>query len=152
MSDPFIGQSFPRAPLLGAGALLLGSLLAVAAMRLTGAAPVAVAPSPVTVERQLRFADSATGGVDVIDSRSGRQVAHLEPGSDGFIRATLRSLVRERKRQQLGPESPFVLTSHADGRLTLADPATGRSINLEAFGPDNAGAFARLLAPADARR
>jgi putative photosynthetic complex assembly protein len=52
---------------------------------------------------------------------------------------------RERRLRRLFADPPFVLSSHADGRLTLADPATGRSVNLEAFGPDNAGAFARLL-------
>jgi putative photosynthetic complex assembly protein len=145
MSDPFAGQSFPRAPLLGAGALVLASLLAVATMRLSGAPPMTVAPSPVVIERQLNFEDAVGGGVDVIDARSGTRLSHLEPGADGFIRATLRSLVRERRLQRIGAEAPFVLSSHADGRLTLADPATGRSVNLEAFGPDNAGAFARLL-------
>jgi putative photosynthetic complex assembly protein len=145
MSDPF-GHSVPRLPLAGAGALVLVSLIAVATMRLAGAPPLTVAPSPVTAERQLHFSDAAGGGVDVIDSRTGERIAHLAPGADGFIRATLRSLVRERRLRQLGPEAPFVLASHADGRLTLADPATGRSVNLEAFGPDNAGAFARLLA------
>jgi len=145
MSDPFEGHAVPRVPLAAAGALVLVSLLAVASMRLAGAPPLAVAPSPVTAERQLHFSDASGGGVDVTDSRSGRQIAHLVPGADGFIRATLRSLVRERRLQQLGPEAPFVLSSHVDGRLTLADPATGRRVNLEAFGPDNAGAFARLL-------
>jgi putative photosynthetic complex assembly protein len=148
MSDPFLGHSVPRAPLLGAGALALGALAAVAALRLSGTPPMTVPPSPVAIERALRFADAAGGGVDVIDGRTGEAVAHLAPGSDGFIRATLRSLARERKRQGIGEATPFVLMSHADGRLTLADPATGRQVNLEAFGPDNAGAFARLLAPA----
>jgi putative photosynthetic complex assembly protein len=53
--------------------------------------------------------------------------------------------VRDRKRRGLGPEVPFRLTAHADGRLTLVDPATGRLVALEAFGADNAGAFAKLL-------
>jgi putative photosynthetic complex assembly protein len=151
MSDAFDAHSVPRLPLAGAGALVLVSLVAVAALRLSGAPPMSVAPSPVTVERQLQFRDAAAGGVDVIDAASGRRLKHLEPGADGFIRATVRSLARARRAQHVGAEMPFVLASHADGRLTLADPATGRSINLEAFGPDNAGAFARLLAAQAAR-
>jgi putative photosynthetic complex assembly protein len=151
MSDPYDAHSVPRLPLAGAGVLVLLSLAAVAALRLSGAPPMTVAPSPVTIERQLAFADAAGGGVDVLDARSGQRIAHLKPGSDGFIRATVRSLVRERRAQHLGAETPFVLSSHADGRLTLADPATGRHVNLEAFGPDNAGAFARLLAAHAAR-
>ncbi|NBT80006.1 MAG: photosynthetic complex assembly protein PuhC, partial [Betaproteobacteria bacterium] len=32
-----------------------------------------------------------------------------------------------------------------DGRLTLIDPSTGRTIDLESFGAINANNFARLL-------
>ena len=42
-----------------------------------------------------------------------------------------------------------MLIGRADGRLTLADPATGARIDLEAFGPTNAGVFARLLTLTD---
>jgi hypothetical protein len=42
---------------------------------------------------------------------------------------------------------PFQLALHTDGRLTLVDPAINRTIELEAFGPANSGAFARLLTP-----
>lgn len=146
MSDPYDAHSVPRLPLAGAGALVLLSLAAVAVLRLTGMPPLTVTPSPVTSDRQLAFTDAAGGGVDVTDARSGARIAHLAPGSDGFIRATVRTLVRERRARQQGAETPFLLARHADGRLTLADPATGRSVNLEAFGPGNAGAFARLLA------
>ncbi|MBC7781542.1 MAG: photosynthetic complex assembly protein PuhC, partial [Proteobacteria bacterium] len=37
------------------------------------------------------------------------------------------------------------LIGRADGRLTLADPATGQRIDLESFGPTNAAVFARLI-------
>ncbi len=144
MSDPFDGRPFPRAPLIGAGALVIASLLSVAAWRLSGTPPMSVTRAPVAVERHLHFED-ANGAVDVVDAESGRRVATLQPGADGFIRATLRTFVRERRRQNIGAEMPFVLASRVDGRLTLDDPATGRSVNLEAFGSDNAAAFARLL-------
>jgi putative photosynthetic complex assembly protein len=144
MSHSSDDQSFPRGPLIGAGALVLFSLVAVAALRVSGAAPVAPERAPVAVERHLRFED-VNGGVDVIDARSGRAIASLQQGGDGFVRATLRTFVRERRRQNIGAEMPFVLASHVDGRLSLDDPATGRSVYLEAFGPDNAAAFARLL-------
>ena len=67
------------------------------------------------------------------------------PGSNGFLRATLRGLARERKRHEGGPEIPFRLTAWSNGRLTLADPATGRTVDLAAFGPTNAEVFGRLL-------
>ena len=74
-----------------------------------------------------------------------RTVTVLAPGSNGFIRGVLRGLVRERKRRGIGAETPFRLSYLTDGRLLLADPATGRVIDLGAFGPTNTAAFARLL-------
>jgi len=143
--------AFPRGPLLGAGALVLFALLAVLGARLAGADPAAVAGEALVV-RELRFADRDDGAVAVFDGRSERAVAVLAPGSNGFLRATLRGLARERKRQGADPAVPFRLTGWADGRLTLEDPTTGRRIGLEAFGATNAAAFARLLQVAEARR
>jgi putative photosynthetic complex assembly protein len=42
-------------------------------------------------------------------------------------------------------DTPFRLTDWTDGRLTLEDRSTGRSVELRAFGATNAAAFARLL-------
>ncbi|NBT78838.1 MAG: hypothetical protein EBT04_10375, partial [Betaproteobacteria bacterium] len=39
----------------------------------------------------------------------------------------------------------FRLAGHADGRLTLTDPVTGRRLDLVAFGTDNAKSFSRWL-------
>ena len=66
-------------------------------------------------------------------------------GANGFLRGTLRGLARERKRQGVGAEQPFRLIGRADGRLTLEDPATGRRVDLESFGPTNAAVFAQML-------
>ena len=66
-------------------------------------------------------------------------------GEGGFLRGALRVMARERRMRGLGGEAPFELVGRADGRLTLLDPATGQRIDLEAFGPTNAGAFAALL-------
>jgi hypothetical protein len=40
----------------------------------------------------------------------------------------------------------------ANGTLSLEDPETGRKVPLDAFGPDNAGAFAAILDAAEAPR
>jgi putative photosynthetic complex assembly protein len=58
----------------------------------------------------------------------------------------LRALTRERKQREMGSEAPFELIAQADGRLTLHDPATGKRVELESFGPTNAANFSRLLA------
>lgn len=152
MSDPFADHPVPRGPLLAAGSLAVIALIAAAAVRLTGIGATAHAEAPITQERALRFADRTDGGVDVLDAASGRSVAVLEPGEGGFVRVTLRSLARDRKRQGIGAQPVFLLQTTADGRLTLEDSATGKRIDLKAFGPTNAGAFARLMSETTAAR
>jgi putative photosynthetic complex assembly protein len=81
----------------------------------------------------------------VYDARDGVLLAELPPATNGFIRGVLRSLVRERRSQDQGDDAPFRLARHQNGRLTLEDLATGRLIDLRAFGVTNEGAFGALL-------
>jgi putative photosynthetic complex assembly protein len=136
-------------PVLAAGLLVLATLAAVAALRLSGTPPVAEAPSAVLVMRELRFVDRADGAVEVIDVQHPErsQLLAAGAGNDGFLRATLRTLARERKREGFDATPPFHLSKLADGRLLLEDPSTGRRVDLEAFGSTNAQRFARLLDP-----
>lgn len=145
MSDPFHGKPFPRGPLIASALLISAVIVAVAAVRVTGIGASHVVDAPATSERALQFQDRDDGSIVVIDARTGATIETLEPGTNGFLRSTLRGLVRERKRQGLGPEQPFQLVAHTDGRLTLIDPATGRRVDLEAFGPTNVATFAHLL-------
>ena len=69
----------------------------------------------------------------------------LEPGADGFVRSMIRGLMRERKAHDMALTPPFELIQHGDGALVLHDPLTQRQILLQAFGPTNAGSFARYL-------
>lgn len=151
MSDPHRDSAFPRGPLLGAGALVAVSLMAVTLVRVTGL-ETTFHPAPVEVARELRFTDRPDGGVAVYDAADDTIVQVLEPGTNGFIRATLRGLARDRRPLGVGAETPFRLAERTDGRLTLEDPATGRLIELTAFGSTNATAFARLLADASERQ
>lgn len=134
---------FPRGPLLAIGGLLLTVLIAVALVRLSGV-DIRQPDAPAVDSRSLRFEDRPDGSISVIDARSGHTV-HTVVGEAGFIRGTLRGMARERKRSGGGPEQAFELVSHADGRLTLSDAVTGRVIDLAAFGPINAAAFAVML-------
>ena len=133
--------------MLATGALLL-IVLAATVLNRPGpaddlAARHAGGPAPVSID--LRFADLPDGGVAVLRAADGAEVAVLAPGADGFIRATLRGLVRERKRGDFGSEPPFRLSAWTDGGLSLEDTATGRTLDLRAFGPTQVEAFARLL-------
>jgi putative photosynthetic complex assembly protein len=144
MSTSLNPSLIPRGPLIGLASLALLALVGASAMRLSGVdihAPDAAA----VMTRELRFEDRPDGSIAVIDPKE-KQVISTITGQSGFVRGTLRGLARERKRSGLGPEQPFELIGRADGRLTLHDPATGRIVDLESFGPTNASEFARLLA------
>jgi putative photosynthetic complex assembly protein len=103
--------------------------------------------SPINWQRTLRFEDRPDGSIAVVDGRTGELVASVQ-GEQGFLRGALRALSRERRARGLGPEQPFELIARPDGRLTLVDPVTEQRIELESFGPTNAGRFASLLGPA----
>lgn len=138
-------QRLAPLPLLAMVLLVLCALAATAAVRLTGI-DIRQQPDAATLsQRALRFADVEDGSLQVIDDRSGKVLDTVVAGTGGFIRSTMRGLVRERKRQGIGPEIPFELIGRSDGRLTLIDPATQRRVDLESFGPVNAAVFARLL-------
>lgn len=145
-SETFSNGAFPRGPLLAAGALVVAAVMAVAAVRLSGVNIRAPDAAPA-VTQQLRFEDRPDGSIAVIRAGDGRLIETIT-GQSGFVRGTLRGMARERKRQDVGDGPPFELIGRADGRLTLLDPTTGRIVDLESFGPTNAGEFAHLLAVA----
>ncbi len=138
-------QILPDGVALSIGALLVASLVGTAAVAWSGHS--ITEPDAATVaSRMLRFQDGADGSVVVIDNASGLTAARFE-GEQGFVRGTLRALVRERRQSGAGAETPFQLVLRADARLTLVDPATGTRIDLESFGPTNKAVFGSLLAP-----
>ncbi|MDT8279812.1 MAG: photosynthetic complex assembly protein PuhC [Erythrobacter sp.] len=98
------------------------------------------------VQRSLRFFDEADGTVRVEDGASAEVLGRFGPGEGGFIRATVRSLVHQRRIRGEGPAVAFELIEWDTGALTLLDPVTGTSIEASSFGPDNHAVFANLLA------
>ncbi len=131
-----------RIKLLGMAGLA-AVILYIGADRLTGA-PDPAAEGTIVAQRDLVFLDRTDGGVVAISAASHQPVEVFE-GENGFLRGTLRGFARIRKSEHLGADAPFRLARWSDGRLTLDDPATGRHVELLAFGPTNAGVFARLL-------
>lgn len=146
-TEPLQDIHVPRPLLVGAGLLALVALGAAAAGRRPGAA---VAPAPAPVEsRALRFEDAPDGAVLVRDAADGALVARFGVGEGGFVRGALRGLARRRMLDGVSPAVPFLLTRAPDGRLALHDSTTRSHVDLAAFGPTNAGVFARFFEPAD---
>lgn len=134
-------------PTLPLAVKLIGSMLLLIALAIGFARWQGIsdkqADAATVWQRDLVFADGPQGSVIVKDAQSQTEIAQFE-GEQGFLRSTLRALVRERKRQNIGPDAPMQLLGRADGRLTLLDPSTQQRIDLEAFGPSNASVFAGL--------
>lgn len=145
MHTPAAPRRFSFNPGIALGVLMVVAVATVAVARLTAPAANTGAETEATVQsRLLRFDDLPDGAVSVVDTADGRTIARFE-GEQGFLRGTLRAMARERRMNGIATHHPLELIAHADGGLTLHDPATGMRIALESFGSTNAGVFARLL-------
>jgi putative photosynthetic complex assembly protein len=139
---PNRSAGFPAWALAGAGGAVVLTIIAAA----IGGSPTVMPPAAVLATRMLTFDDQANGAVRVIDAQTGRDVAMLAPGTNGFIRATLRGLSHSGGHEEhVRANHPFRVTTLSDGRITLVDKQSGRTLDLEAFGSLNAGAFAALV-------
>jgi putative photosynthetic complex assembly protein len=139
-SSPFLRRS-----VIACASAAMLSLAAAAAGRIMGPTS-SVPPSSPVLSRDLLFRDRADGAVVVYDATNlAAPIDVVAPATNGFLRATMRGLARQRLRQDADREIPFRLTAWADGRLTLEDPTTGRKVEMEAFGRDNEQVFANLL-------
>jgi putative photosynthetic complex assembly protein len=143
--------ALPKAALLGAALLIGFALASVALARLRHWQGTPLPAARAVAVLHLQFSDRADGAVDVFDADRGAdqaaaRIATIPPRSNGFMRGVLRGLARARRSEHLLPNTPFTLTRWSDGRVTLADPGTGRSVALEVFGPDNSRPFAALFA------
>jgi putative photosynthetic complex assembly protein len=93
----------------------------------------------------LMFNDLDNGAVEVRDQIT-NSVVHVFPSGEGsFVRGILRSLTRERRTQGFDDNKPFELRAESAQRLVLLDHATGTSLLLNAFGPNNVATFAQFL-------
>ena len=146
MSHSHSATPIPRGLLIGAAALIGVTIALAGTARLTGFGTARLAAPPAVESRDLSFLDQPDGSIAVRDAATGKVVAEVAPGTNGFLRGTLRGLARERRLQGIGEAPAFRVSRTAEGRLLLIDTATGRIVDLGAFGATNAGAFAGLLA------
>jgi putative photosynthetic complex assembly protein len=134
----------PRGVLCGAAILIGFAIIATSVAHRTDVGTLHMPAARAVETLALRFEDQADGSVAVREADRG-VIYVVQPGAYGFIRSTLRGLARERRRADLDATTPFVLTRWSDGTVSLEDPDNRRRVNLDAFGPDNARAFAQLF-------
>ena len=141
-------EPFPRLALIAAGTLISLAMIGAATGRYMReshpAAGIEQTGAP-TAARDLTFFDMADGSVQVRDASGQSVVFVAAPGTNGFIRGVMRGMARDRQLLGYGQGPAFRLAQWPDGRLSLQDLATGKHIDLAAFGATNRAAFAQLL-------
>ena len=142
-------QTLPRGALSSALLLVGFTLIATAIGRTASDPSTGQAVVPAQVSREFTFADRADGAVAVTDITDGRTFV-LERGSHNFVRGVMRGLNRERRQRNVDAGLPFRITRWTGGQASLEDPATGRRIELAAFGPTNLQEFVALLPTGEA--
>lgn len=145
MSHAHEHPTVPKPALIAAAVLIVGSILLAATARNTGVGTVAMPDSAVVETRTMYFADRADGAVVVSVGTIDNELAVVNPGEGGFVRGVMRGMARDRVAHGVAMAEGYELTRWANGTLTLLDPYTGRKVDLDAFGPDNVGAFADLM-------
>lgn len=145
MVDITIQGGFPRSVLISVGLMLAGTIALAGITHATNAEHVTMPPTAAVATVDLAFKDLPDGGITIKDAATGRLVSNVAPQSGHFIRGIMRALVLGHRRAGQPDGMPFRLTRWADGRLTIADPSTRESFELEAFGSTNEQVFAALL-------
>ena len=146
MSAAASERMVPRGAIIGAAALIGFSLVAAAGGRLTGVGTLRTDHASAVQSQTFRFEDRTDGGISVIAPESGATLGVVPAGTDGFVRTVLRSLAFDRQRHGVGAGPAFVIARWSDGHSTIDDPATGRRVDLAAFGAANMRAFEHLIA------
>ena len=137
----------PTVPLVAAAALVVITLLGVAFQKFyVNPNASRVLPEKIVIaERELQFIDHADGAVEVRTMPDNEVLDMIAPGDGGFVRGTLRGLIRERRMSNAEMSPGFLLQHFADGAVVLTDLSTSRQIDLRAFGSLNADDFLRYL-------
>jgi putative photosynthetic complex assembly protein len=148
----------PPAALIGAGALILTTIVGVGVIQVNKHfAPAVESYNAAPVKtRVLRFIDegdgvSVYGGhVKVFDVATGAELHELRE-NDGFVRAVLNSLMFERSKRGVSAAPIFELVQWSDNRVTLKDTATGSLVSLGSFGAGNKAVFLRFFERSEAK-
>ena len=82
-------KPIPRGVLIGAAVLIAMAMALAGTARLTDIGTTRLAPTEQVKIRELRFVDQQDGSITVTEATTGRMVAVVPPGTNGFLRASL---------------------------------------------------------------
>lgn len=136
---------FPRWILLSTAMLLAFATASVMFGQETGIGVVREEASRPLAIRDITITRAPGDRVVVTDVATGVVIATYPPDEGGFVRGSLRAFDRMRDVAAAPKDAAYRLIRWESGRVSLSDTATGQRIYLDAFGRDNAAAFAALL-------
>ncbi|MEM5471727.1 photosynthetic complex assembly protein PuhC [Hoeflea sp. AS60] len=137
---------FPRMPLVLGLGLIGFSISAVLFGMKTGIGTVINVYGQPEQIRDIRIVGTHDTAITIYDAQTGEAITTLAPEQGGFVRGSLRALSRMRLMDDTPQGLPYRLIKWENGSVSLSDTATGERLYLNAFGPDNAAAYAELLA------
>lgn len=127
-------------------ALALLTLLAAAYSRLTGSQAAVVPAAPVVVARDLVLRDRTSGGIDVLDARTGGVIQTIASSDSArFLRTIVRGLGTHVDPRDASLTVVFTLALRTDGQLTISRKGTERFNSLNGFGSSQVASLQELL-------
>lgn len=138
-------EQVSKRAILAAGCLVLFALASVTAARLTGYKWEWRPEGTIVATRSISFEQAANGVVSVRDAKSGAVLGSYPFNENAFMRTVMLSFRHERARTGGEQLLPYTIEQWNDGRVTVSDPVSGRSIEMAAFGRHQVETFAALL-------
>ncbi|MEM1130925.1 MAG: photosynthetic complex assembly protein PuhC [Pseudomonadota bacterium] len=135
-------EMIPRRLLQAMAALVIGSVAMVSFAVITER-PKVGQPKPAEVALSRDIVVDGSGNAVKVTTLDGRIIVDAENG--GFLAAVRSALDYERHRHDIDGNPPVVLRQYENGRLQLADPATGWEVELTMFGRDSADRWIAVL-------
>lgn len=153
MSHTHGERDLPRPLLIGAGLLVLGAILLAAFSRTTDIGRTQLEDrGSVVAAYDVRLFARKDGSIDAYLADDGTSLGTIPVTEAGFVSGVLRGLARGRSLADVPADTPYRLIRYTSGRFVLEDTGTTERIDLDVFGPTNAGVLARLWRAGDAHR
>ncbi len=124
-------------------------LIALAGFAFVGAiaslTPTPAPPARTIAARTISIETAPDESSVVRDVATGAVIGHVPASGPSFARGLFHNMRYFRRLHGAPTEAPYRLSELSDGRVTLADPLTHTTLELESFGTTNASAFTAWL-------